>query len=270
MTIDRPISSPPRWAESLLLLLLEPKDRESFSGDLLEEYRETVVPARGRGANRWYIGQVAWFLWRASWMWGAAIGSALIVRYLFDTLAPVTNFVERSAILTQAIVTIFGAAAFWNTWRTDHIRTGMHGRACRRDHRRRIEQCWYRRVARHLARSGDAAGVAEQRWPRRGVRRRADPADSDQSGLWHRGGSGREGSVDADLARWRSMVGAMTRSVSRGRIRTVRVRPPPRCIACPRQDTTSALSEPGRRSETARAACRWSRRARRSCLRSSR
>jgi hypothetical protein len=125
MTIDRPISSPPRWAESLLLLLLEPKDRESFSGDLLEEYRETVVPARGRGANRWYIGQVAWFLWRASWMWGAAIGSALIVRYLFDTLEPVTNFVERSAILTQAIVTIFAAAAFWNAWRTDHIRTGI-------------------------------------------------------------------------------------------------------------------------------------------------
>ncbi len=125
MTIEQPISSPPRWAESLLLLLLEPKDRESFSGDLLEEYRETVVPVRGRGANRWYTGQVAWFLWRASWMWGAAIGSALIVRYLFDTLAPVTSFVERSAILTQALVTVFGAAAFWNTWRTDHIRTGM-------------------------------------------------------------------------------------------------------------------------------------------------
>jgi hypothetical protein len=125
MTTDRPLPSPPRWAESLLLLLLEPSDRESFSGDLLEEYRETVVPARGRGANRWYAGQVAWFLWRASWMWGVGIGAALIVRYLFDTLVPVTNFVDRSIALSQAIVTIFGAAAFWNTSRTGHIRTGV-------------------------------------------------------------------------------------------------------------------------------------------------
>jgi hypothetical protein len=125
MTMDRPISSPPLWAESLLLLLLEPEHRESFSGDLLEEYRESAIPGRGRAANRWYAGQVAWFLWRASWMWGFAIGAALIVRYLFDTLSPVTNFVERSTILTQAIATIFGAAAFWNTWRTDRVRTGI-------------------------------------------------------------------------------------------------------------------------------------------------
>lgn len=125
MTSDRHTPSPPRWAESLLLMLLEPADRESLSGDLLEEYRGSIAPARGRGADRWYIGQVAWFLWRASSMWGLAIGAVLIVRYLFDTLSPVTNYVDRSTTLSQTIVATFGAAAFWGTWRTDYIRTGV-------------------------------------------------------------------------------------------------------------------------------------------------
>ena len=44
MTIDRPTTVPPCWAESLLRLLLPPKDRESVSGDLLEEYRDSVLP----------------------------------------------------------------------------------------------------------------------------------------------------------------------------------------------------------------------------------
>ena len=125
MTMDRPTTPPPQWAEATLRLLLKPEDRESVSGDLLEEYRDTIVPARGRDADLWYLGQVFWFLWRASWMWGVAVGATLIVRYLFDTLAPVMNYAERSAILSQTIMATFGAAAGWNTWRTDHIRAGV-------------------------------------------------------------------------------------------------------------------------------------------------
>ncbi len=30
----------PRWAESLVIFLLNPRDREGIRGDLLEEYRE--------------------------------------------------------------------------------------------------------------------------------------------------------------------------------------------------------------------------------------
>jgi hypothetical protein len=125
MTQDRPTVLPPRWADATLRLLLRPEDRESVSGDLLEEYRDTIVPARGRRADLWYVGQVAWFLWRASWMWGAAVGGALLVRYLFDTLAPVTNYADRSALLSQTIMAAFGAAAGWNTWKTNQIRTGL-------------------------------------------------------------------------------------------------------------------------------------------------
>jgi hypothetical protein len=51
--------NPPRWLESLLLLLLKRRDRETVSGDLLEEYREVILPTRGASrANLWYLKQV--------------------------------------------------------------------------------------------------------------------------------------------------------------------------------------------------------------------
>lgn len=47
--------SPPGWAEAVLRLLLTPTDRESISGDLLEEYRVAKHPALGTlRANAWY------------------------------------------------------------------------------------------------------------------------------------------------------------------------------------------------------------------------
>ena len=55
MTVDRPTTLPPQWAESLLEMMLPPRDRDSVCGDLLEEYRQSVVPALGAGANRWYL-----------------------------------------------------------------------------------------------------------------------------------------------------------------------------------------------------------------------
>jgi hypothetical protein len=49
---------PPRWAEWLLGVMLKPRDRDTISGDLLEEYREVIVPTRGRTrANLWYLRQ---------------------------------------------------------------------------------------------------------------------------------------------------------------------------------------------------------------------
>jgi len=123
------MARPPRWADAMLRLLLRPEDRESVSGDLLEEYRESIVPALGPKAGLWYVRQASWFLLRASWVWGLAIGATLVARYLFDTLAPVPYTPDeihpRSQMMSQAIVAIFGAAAFWNTWRTTHIRTGV-------------------------------------------------------------------------------------------------------------------------------------------------
>jgi len=53
------LRKPPQWAESLLVPLLKPGDRETISGDLLEEYREERLPRLGHArADFWYIRQV--------------------------------------------------------------------------------------------------------------------------------------------------------------------------------------------------------------------
>jgi len=104
---DHSNARPPQWAEALLRLLLTPKDRESVSGDLLEEYRDTIVPARGPAADRWYVWQVGSFLLRTSWGWGAVLGAALVIRYLFDTLVPVTDYRMRATTLTYTIIGAF-------------------------------------------------------------------------------------------------------------------------------------------------------------------
>ncbi|MBZ5575606.1 MAG: hypothetical protein LAP40_03475 [Acidobacteriia bacterium] len=53
-----PLPDPPRWVEATLRALLAPRDRDTITGDLLEEYREVAVPALGTyGAGRWYLRQ---------------------------------------------------------------------------------------------------------------------------------------------------------------------------------------------------------------------
>lgn len=57
------LEAPPRWLERLLTLCLSPRDRETISGDLLEEYREEQVPQLGSlRANVWYLRQSISFL----------------------------------------------------------------------------------------------------------------------------------------------------------------------------------------------------------------
>ncbi len=59
---------PPLWIEWMMRAGLRRRDRDTISGDLLEEYREEVFPAKGRlAANFWYLHQAlslidgAWF-----------------------------------------------------------------------------------------------------------------------------------------------------------------------------------------------------------------
>ena len=121
MKTDYSNARPPQWAETLLRLLLTPKNRESVSGDLLEEYRDTIVPTLGPAAERWYVRQVGSFLLRASWAWGAIIGAALVVRYLFDTLVPPTDYKMRASVLTYTIMAACLLAGFSAAWRTRSI-----------------------------------------------------------------------------------------------------------------------------------------------------
>jgi hypothetical protein len=125
MTNDCPTTLSPRWAESLLRLLLKPEDRDSVSGDLLEEYRESIVATLGHKADRWYVRQVSWYLLRATWLWGTIVGAALVVRYLFDTLAPVRDQVFRMYAMSNAIIAACFLAAAWTSLRTRSIRAGF-------------------------------------------------------------------------------------------------------------------------------------------------
>jgi hypothetical protein len=129
MTSDSSTTLPPRWAESLLRMLLPPEDRDSVSGDLLEEYRESIVPALGGGADGWYVRQVASYVLRKAWMWGALVGAILITRYLFDTLAPVRYTAgvvhPRSAIMSYSLMATLGLCAGWQAWRSGHLRSGV-------------------------------------------------------------------------------------------------------------------------------------------------
>lgn len=126
MTIDCPTTLPPRWAESLLRLLLEPEHRDSVPGDLLEEYRESVIRERGsRRADVWYLLQVAGFLWRATWSWAVVFSGALLARTLYDWLMPTTDFVVRSTVSTWLGVSTLFVASFWSAWRSRSVIAGL-------------------------------------------------------------------------------------------------------------------------------------------------
>ena len=80
---------PPPWSELLLRWLLVDRDRDTVSGDLLEEYREVAVPTRGLTSARWwYRRQVAGCAWRSlrlPALIGLGIGAALGLANLVDT-----------------------------------------------------------------------------------------------------------------------------------------------------------------------------------------
>src|SRR5205823_2192441 len=97
--------TPPQWAEAALRLVLRPHDFGSVSGDLLEEYRDSVLPTRGkRRADWWYVRQVLGFLSRRAWVWGALSGAAMVARDAFDWFMPPADFLLRSRITTAVAV----------------------------------------------------------------------------------------------------------------------------------------------------------------------
>jgi hypothetical protein len=121
---DRSIESgrPPRWAEALLRVVLPPHDAETVSGDLLEEYRDAVLLSRGRRrADVWFVGQVAGFVWRATWWWGVIFAVLFLGRTALDWFLPPADFRTRSIITTYAALGVFVAAGFAPAWRSQSI-----------------------------------------------------------------------------------------------------------------------------------------------------
>jgi hypothetical protein len=126
MTADRMDATPPEWAEWLLRLALKRADRESVSGDLLEEYRDAVVPARGRAAaDAWYVRQMCGFMWRATWMWAALFSGAFVARQAVDLLIPTHDFALRAQVTTYTGVALMAATSFWSAWRSGSFASGV-------------------------------------------------------------------------------------------------------------------------------------------------
>lgn len=116
---------PPQWADVVLRILLAPQDRQSVSGDLLEEYRERIHPARGRRrADLWYVSQVAGFAWRGNRTWAGLLGSAFVARTALDWLLPTSDFHARSMVSTIVSAGIFVCAGFLAAWRSSSLRAG--------------------------------------------------------------------------------------------------------------------------------------------------
>ena len=117
--------TPPRWAEAILRLLLAPPDRDSVSGDLLEEYRESVHPAKGqRRADAWYVRQVAGFAWRDNRWWATLLAGSFLTRTAVDWLVPTADFHDRATTSTLVGVSVLFGAGFVAAWRSNSVRAG--------------------------------------------------------------------------------------------------------------------------------------------------
>ena len=118
-------ATPPEWAEALLRLVLDRDHADSVSGDLLEEYRATVHPARGQSrADRWYVMQTFGYVARSAGFWAAIFGGAFVGRTSLDWLAPTDDFHVRSAVSTSVGVGTLMVAGLWAGWRSSRFAAG--------------------------------------------------------------------------------------------------------------------------------------------------
>ena len=124
MTPESPrLVRPPRWADAVLRSLLPPGQAETVSGDLLEAYRDSVFPSRGREeADRWFLRQVAGFAWRATWVWALLLAMLTVGRDALDWFVPPADFRFRSIITTYAAMAIFVACGGLAAYRTRSLR----------------------------------------------------------------------------------------------------------------------------------------------------
>lgn len=125
---------PPAVAERILRGLLRLDMRETVSGDLLEEYRESRVPAVGEfRADLWYWRQIGGMWLRAYWWLVASVVLLLVVSDVFNTfrapsgasyLGALPKLV--GAILSPlVIVGLLGLATAYGSWRTRRWQGGF-------------------------------------------------------------------------------------------------------------------------------------------------
>jgi len=116
---------PPRWAEGLLRVFLKPADFESVSGDLLEQYRDSVYPGRGQvRADFWYVSQVFTFVSPGTRLFAALFSAQFLARTALDWFLPPVDFHFRSTVSTAMAITTLLAAGSWAAWRSGSFAIG--------------------------------------------------------------------------------------------------------------------------------------------------
>ena len=126
------MKNPPVIAETLLRAMLPPASVETMTGDLLEEYRESRLPAVGTlRANGWYLRQVAGvFLHTYGWF-AAPLILVPVVHDLFNTFRDVTGAAYFNGAPVQpawppvAGAAVLLAAAMYGTLRTGRRAGGV-------------------------------------------------------------------------------------------------------------------------------------------------
>ena len=117
--------TPPAWADAWLRFLLPARDRETVSGDLMEEYRDAIRPTRSQlAADAWYLGQVSRFAWRPA-LWAVFIAAAYTSRTAFDWFVPTTNFAPRAEATTLVMISTLFVIGASSTLRGQSIGAGI-------------------------------------------------------------------------------------------------------------------------------------------------
>ncbi|MEO6235481.1 MAG: permease prefix domain 2-containing transporter [Vicinamibacterales bacterium] len=126
--------NPPDVAELLLNALMPVDTRESVSGDLLEEYRESRVPASGElRADLWYWRQVGGLWMRTYWWLVVPAVLLLVVHDVFNTFrAPSgASYLDglprlvRAVISPLGVVGLLGLATTYGSCRTQRWQGGF-------------------------------------------------------------------------------------------------------------------------------------------------
>jgi hypothetical protein len=105
-------------------MFLRADEAETETGDLLEAYRDSIYPNRGRRrANFWYVRQVAGYVLRASAGWGAIFAVVWGIGPFRMLLAQ--NPWYRGDVEPKAIAAMVFLLAARRTWRTERIQSGV-------------------------------------------------------------------------------------------------------------------------------------------------
>lgn len=111
------------WGEIALRLVVRGRDRDTISGDLLEEYREEILPKRGPvRAQLWYARQVVSFVHPVAWgfLIGAAAGTLQLLSTALDPLADDSGGVMF--VIVATLLLLWMLASLGATTRSQRLR----------------------------------------------------------------------------------------------------------------------------------------------------